>query len=102
MLSNISVYFHKNTKLERRILNGLNLSISKGEFVTLIGSNGAGKSTLFKVISGELYPDIGKVYIEGKDCTKKSVEKRSVWVSKVVQDPSQGRMFNKVCQGLKL
>ena len=45
--------FSAGTASEHHALNGLNLHLDDGEFVTIIGSNGAGKSTLLKIIVGE-------------------------------------------------
>ncbi len=49
----------------RRIINGLSLSISPGEFVVLTGKNGAGKSTLLRMFAGLLRPDRGTVDVFG-------------------------------------
>ncbi|SFC13097.1 ABC transporter ATP-binding protein [Clostridium uliginosum] len=49
------------------ILNHFNLSINKGEFLTIIGSSGCGKTTVLKLINGLLTPDSGKVYVNGED-----------------------------------
>jgi len=46
-------------------LDGVTLSISRGEMVCLIGPNGAGKTTFVKILSGVLYPDSGTVMIDG-------------------------------------
>ena len=46
--------FSAGTASEHPALNGLDLHLDDGEFVTIIGSNGAGKSTLLKIIVGEL------------------------------------------------
>ena len=43
-----------------RVLNGITTSISRGEFVLLVGSNGTGKSTLMQIIAGEVAPDSGR------------------------------------------
>jgi ATPase subunit of ABC transporter with duplicated ATPase domains len=44
---------------ELKVLNGVNLSVRKGEIVAVLGDNGSGKSTLIKIITGELKPDSG-------------------------------------------
>ena len=46
-----------------------NLDVQAGEIVAVIGPNGAGKSTLFKIISGNLKPDQGKIIFDGADIT---------------------------------
>jgi len=48
-------------------LDGVNLSIREGEFVSIIGPNGAGKSTLINVLTGGLAPSGGTVSFKGKD-----------------------------------
>lgn len=40
--------------------------LNPGEIVSLVGENGAGKSTLINVITGQILPDEGEVYIDGK------------------------------------
>lgn len=50
-----------------RVLDDLDLSIRKGEFLTVIGSSGSGKTTLLKMINGLLTPDSGRVLVGGKD-----------------------------------
>ncbi|MEA2610023.1 MAG: branched-chain amino acid transport system ATP-binding protein [Chloroflexota bacterium] len=51
-------------------LQGISLTVGRGEIVTLIGANGAGKTTTLKTISGLLHPRRGKVVFEGKDISK--------------------------------
>lgn len=51
-------------------LQGITLSVGKGEVVTLIGANGAGKTTTLKTISGLLHARVGTVHFEGEDITK--------------------------------
>jgi NitT/TauT family transport system ATP-binding protein len=48
------------------VLNGLNINIRKGEFVTLVGPSGCGKSTLLRLILGEERPLIGSVHVADK------------------------------------
>lgn len=52
---------------DRLVLADLNLSIGKGEFVTVIGGSGSGKTTMLKLINGLLAPTSGRVYVYGKD-----------------------------------
>lgn len=52
-----------------RAVNGLNLTVERGELVAVIGPNGAGKTTLFNLITGQLKPDKGRIIFEGKDIT---------------------------------
>jgi branched-chain amino acid transport system ATP-binding protein len=56
-------------------LQGITLSVNKGEVVTLIGANGAGKTTTLKTISGMLHARIGSVHFEGDDITKEPAHK---------------------------
>jgi putative ABC transport system ATP-binding protein len=89
-LENIDITLGKNTKRERKVLQGLNLTVAPGEFLVLLGGNGTGKSTLFNVIAGGLKPDAGKLCIDGQDVTAMSQAQRAQAVSKVMQDPMQG------------
>jgi ABC-type bacteriocin/lantibiotic exporter with double-glycine peptidase domain len=51
------------------ILNGVDVTVAKGEIVTVVGPNGAGKSTLLKAIIGLLAPKRGAIVIDGQDIT---------------------------------
>jgi len=51
------------------ILRGIDLSVGRGEIVTIVGPNGAGKSTLIKAIFGQLRPRAGRVLLSGRDIT---------------------------------
>lgn len=59
--------FAAGTPNEFKALNGLNLKLEDGEFVTIIGSNGAGKSTLFNAICGNFWLDKGHIILDGED-----------------------------------
>jgi putative ABC transport system ATP-binding protein len=89
-LKNISLVFNEGTVDEKKALTDTNLKLDKGDFVTVIGSNGAGKSTLMNVISGNLFPDVGDVLINGKQVVHLPEYKRSKFVGRVFQDPMAG------------
>ena len=48
-------------------VNGAHLSVERGEIVAVIGPNGAGKTTLFRLITGHLKPDKGRIVFEGQE-----------------------------------
>ncbi len=54
---------------KKEVLNGVSISINKGEIVALIGPNGAGKSTMLKVLSGFLKAKQGRVIFNGSEIT---------------------------------
>lgn len=60
------------------VLKGINLSISKGEFITFLGSSGCGKTTTLRIIAGLESPDTGNVILNGTDVTNFEPNKRNV------------------------
>ena len=52
--------------------NDINLTLKKGEILSLLGENGSGKTTLMNMLSGIYYPDEGEVYVDGKKVEIKS------------------------------
>lgn len=60
-----------------RIIDSVDLSITRGEMLGVIGPNGAGKTTLFNLISGVLTPTEGKVEFNGQDVTRTPIHKRA-------------------------
>ncbi len=76
------------------MIRDLNLTVEAGEFVTIIGSNGAGKTTLFNLISGNLLPTSGRVFIKGEDVTDHPEYKRAVTMGRIFQDPLAGTASN--------
>ena len=53
-----------------QVLRGLNLTVEKGESMTVIGGSGSGKSVLLKHIIGLLFPDRGRVIVDGQELNK--------------------------------
>ena len=89
-LTNITKTFAKGTVNEKTALNGIDLPLEKGDFVTVLGSNGAGKSTMFGAIAGAFLPDSGSVILDGKDITNFPDYKRSKYIGRMFQDPLKG------------
>ncbi|HIX30067.1 MAG TPA: ATP-binding cassette domain-containing protein [Candidatus Blautia stercoravium] len=58
-------------------LNNVNVEIEKGELVSILGPSGCGKTTLLRIIAGLETPDMGQVFIDGKDCTPLPPSKRN-------------------------
>ena len=66
-IQNVSKTFNAGTVNEKTALNGLNLKLNEGDFVTVIGGNGAGKSTMLNAVAGVWPVDSGKIIIDGRD-----------------------------------
>ena len=82
--------FNAGTINEKRALNGVNLKLNEGDFVTIIGGNGAGKSTTLNMIAG-VYPiDRGTITIDGVDVSTWPEHKRAQFLGRVFQDPMMG------------
>lgn len=82
--------FNAGTINEKRALNGVNLTLNEGDFVTIIGGNGAGKSTTLNMIAG-VYPiDRGTITIDGVDVSTWPEHKRAKFLGRVFQDPMMG------------
>jgi len=62
---------------DRKILSNINFSIKNNEIVGLLGPNGAGKTTAFYLAAGLLFPDQGKVLINGQEVTHAPMHMRS-------------------------
>ena len=89
-IKNIYKTFNPGTINEKRALNGLNLKLKEGDFVTVIGGNGAGKSTMLNAVAGTWPVDEGQILIDGIDVTKLSEHKRAAYLGRVFQDPMNG------------
>lgn len=66
------------TPFEKAAINDVNIEISQGEFVGVIGHTGSGKSTLIQHFNGLLKPTSGKIYLDGKDIWADKSQIRSV------------------------
>jgi putative spermidine/putrescine transport system ATP-binding protein len=73
-LENIRVSYDGRTI----VLDGLNLSIAKGELVSLLGSSGCGKTTTLRVVAGFIEPAGGRFLLNGRDLTRTAVHRRNL------------------------
>ena len=89
-ITNLQKTFNPGTVNAKVALDGLNLHIKEGDFVTVIGGNGAGKSTLQNAIAGVWKPDYGTIEIDGVDVTNMPEHKRASFLGRVFQDPMKG------------
>ena len=92
MLELIGLYktFNAGTVNEKRAIDGLDLTLEDGDFVTVIGGNGAGKSTTLNLIAGVFPADQGTIRLNGKDITRLPEHKRAKYLGRVFQDPMMG------------
>lgn len=65
-------------------LAGIDLKVSEGEFVTIVGPSGSGKSTLLNIIGGLDTPTIGRIEVDGQDLSKASDRDLSLYRNKKV------------------
>ena len=89
-IKNVYKTFNPGTINEKKALNGLDLTLNDGDFVTVIGGNGAGKSTMLNMIAGVYPVDSGAIIIDGTDVTKLPEHKRAKYLGRVFQDPMMG------------
>lgn len=93
-IQNVSKTFNAGTVNQKMALNGLNLKLNEGDFVTVIGGNGAGKSTMLNAVAGVWPVDEGKILIDGVDVTRLSEHQRAAYIGRVFQDPMMGTAAN--------
>ena len=69
------------------VLRGIDIHLKRGEVLGLVGDNGSGKSTLVKILCGFQRPDSGRIFVEGKETSLRSVkEARAQGIETVYQD----------------
>ena len=89
-VEHISKTFNPGTINEKKALDKLNLHLTPGEFVTVIGGNGAGKSTMLNAVAGTWPVDEGRITIDGVDVTALPDFRRAPYIGRVFQDPMLG------------
>ena len=89
-LKGIYKTFNAGTVNEKRAIDGLDLTLENGDFVTVIGGNGAGKSTTLNLIAGVYPVDAGLIRLNGFNLTNLPEHKRARFLGRVFQDPMMG------------
>lgn len=73
----------------RRVVDGINLTVNRGEIVGLLGPNGAGKTTSFYMIMGIVQPTAGRALFRGQDVTRVPMYRRArMGIGYLSQEPS--------------
>ncbi len=67
----IHKYYNPGTVNEMCLFQNFNLTIDKGEFVSVVGSNGSGKTSMLNIICGSIPVDGGQILMNGSDITKR-------------------------------
>lgn len=93
-INHISKTFNPGTINEKNALQGLDLHLKEGDFVTVIGGNGAGKSTMLNAVAGVWPVDEGSIVIDGTDVTGLPEYRRAPYIGRVFQDPMMGTAPN--------
>ena len=89
-IENVKKTFNPGTVNEKVALNGVNLHLKEGDFVTVIGGHGAGKCTMLNAVAGVWGVDSGTITIGGVDVTNLPEYKRAKFIGRVFQDPMMG------------
>lgn len=71
-------YYGKGDTLVKA-LDGVDIDVEKGEFVSIVGTSGSGKSTLLHMLGGLDLPTSGKVLVEGKDISRLNEEQLTIF-----------------------
>jgi iron complex transport system ATP-binding protein len=87
---------------DQEVISNLNISIKREDIVTIIGPNGSGKTTILKVLSRNLKPDRGQVYLQGKDIAtlgRKTIAKQMAVLSQTHYSPKDVNVKQLVTYG---
>ena len=76
-------------------VKNVNVSISQGEVISVVGQNGSGKSTILRLLTGLLDKDAGSAYIKGKEISNRSEETKMVtgYMSQIIDLDSEMNIY---------
>jgi ATP-binding cassette subfamily B (MDR/TAP) protein 1 len=95
------VHFRYPTRPEQPVLRGLNLTISPGQYVALVGASGCGKSTTIALLERFYDPLAGGIFIDGKEISSLNVNEYRSFIALVSQEPTlyQGTIRENILLG---
>ena len=86
-MSGSGLYFHYPSRPEVKVLRGLNVSVSPGETLAVVGSSGSGKSTLVSLIERFYSPTVGIITLDGQDISGLDLKWLRSQIGYVQQEP---------------
>lgn len=89
-LEAVSHVFHAGTPNEVRALDAVDLQLARGSFTVVLGTNGSGKSSLLGAIAGSLGLTGGRVYLDEREVTRWTEQRRAHLIGRVFQNPFTG------------
>ena len=89
-VKNIRKIYNPGTVQEKFLFDDFSLSITDGQFLSVVGSNGSGKTSLLNLICGSIQPDGGQILMQGRDIRKDSEHVRARKIGRVYQNPAMG------------
>jgi len=89
-LDAVSHVFHPGTPNEVRAIDAVDLELVRGSFTVVLGTNGSGKSSLLGAIAGSLALAAGSVYLDGREVTQWTEQRRAHLIGRVFQNPFAG------------
>lgn len=78
MTENLKKYYDMG-EIQVKALDGISLSVEKGEFVAVVGTSGSGKSTLLHMLGGLDIPTSGTVVVDGKDISRMTKDELTIF-----------------------
>jgi ATP-binding cassette subfamily B (MDR/TAP) protein 1 len=95
------VHFRYPTRPEQPVLRGLNLTVSPGQYIALVGASGCGKSTTIALLERFYDPLVGGIYIDGKEISSLNLNDYRSFIALVSQEPTlyQGTIRENVLLG---
>ena len=96
-LKNIYKYYNPGTVNEMCLFKGYDLTVKKGEFVSVVGSNGSGKTSMLNIICGSIPIESGSIFLDGREITRDKEFKRNRKIGRVYQNPALG-----TCPGMTI